>query len=165
MSGRGQRARRRIVASAGLARQLAVPHRRGARFAARLQGVAAPRPGLAELKAWPRWPALREPEQARVWALTALLAGRDALADAIDGEWLRAYAAHVGDAVLDAILDLPPGGDRPLPAADELVPRGRELARLGLPPMLADAMKLTPASDPAAARFVAQAEQMLGARA
>jgi hypothetical protein len=165
VSGRGQRARRRIVAGADLARGLAIPHRRGARFAARRQGAPTPRLGLAEFRAWPRWPTLSDARQQRVWALAALLAGRDALADAIDGGWLRAYAAHVGDAVLDAVLDLPPGGDRPLPAADDLVSRGRELARSGLPPMLADAMGLSRTDDPTAARFVAQAEQMLGARA
>lgn len=146
-------ARTRLYGALATARAAGVPLTRAARLLDR--GVRAR--SLGELLGWPRWPALPGAAQERVWRLTALVAARDALPEVIDGATLRGLAAAVGEDRLEAVLDLPPGGDAPLPPTTTLGETGRRLAGAALPPALG--ARLGHAGNrPDAARHVAAAE-------
>lgn len=108
--------------------------------AARLLDAGGRAGSLGDLLAWPRWPALPDEECERVWRLTALIAARDALPAVIDGATLRGLAAAVGEDRLEAVLDLPPGGDAALPPAEGLGETGRRIAEAALPAALAARM-------------------------
>ncbi|PCD03210.1 hypothetical protein COC42_01970 [Sphingomonas spermidinifaciens] len=126
---------------------------------ARLLDRGARAGSLADLMTWPRWPALPPDQRERVWRLTALIAARDALPDVIDGATLRGLAAAVGEDRLEAVLDLPPGGDAALPPTTTLGEAGRRIAEAALPAALAT--RLGHASDrPDAAHHVAAAEEI-----
>ncbi|WP_066544036.1 MULTISPECIES: hypothetical protein [unclassified Sphingomonas] len=146
-------ARRRLVARARLARDHGVAPRRSARLAGSPPAATV---SLAELAHWPGWPAGASDAQAAAFKLIALVAARDALGRVIEGHMLRAFAAEVGEGVLEAVLALPPGGDRPLPPPAQLRAQGEALARGALPGALRPAGAQT--ADPQAARFVAIAE-------
>lgn len=153
----GADTRRRLVASAMLARQLDPAPRRGAA----LLGVRGRTPPtLAELADWPRWPTLDGDAQLRIFALAALVAGRDRLAREIDGERLRDVAALVGEDALEAVLALPPGGDRVLDPPKMLPAAGRALAEQALPPTLAHRLGRCGRDLPQGDAFVHAAERI-----
>ncbi len=158
MSARGARLRLAEIVQAAGTVGMAVT--RADRFAARIGRRPATRVPLAELLRWPVWPGLAEDEVERLWRIAALVAARDALPEMIDGAALRAYAAPVGEAALEAVLDLPAGGSAPLAPAANLAQQGRQLAERGLPSPLAAAMGLGSAADVDAAGQVALAERI-----
>lgn len=106
----------------------ASPATRGERFL-RARSGARP-PGFAALLAAPRWPVLDDAGRELVAMAALLIAGRSALARMIDGARLRAYAALVGDAVLEAVLAHDGGDQEPLPPADGLAGAARALLDL-----------------------------------
>lgn len=158
MSGRSTRARLADVTRAARAAGMAAT--RAERFAARTGHRPAARVPLAELRHWPAWPALDSGEVERFWCIAALVAARDALPGMIDGAALRAYAGPVGEAALEAVLDLPGGGASPLAPAAKLAQQGRQIAERALPPALAAAMRSGSAGDADAAGQVALAERI-----
>jgi hypothetical protein len=158
MSARGARLRLADIAHAAGAAGMAVT--RADRFAARIERRPAARVPLAELRRWPAWPGLDDGEIERVWRITALVAARDTLPGMIDGAALRAYAEPVGEAALEAVLDLPAGGGAPLAPAAKLIQQGRQVAEQALPSALAAAMGLRSAADADAAEQVALAERI-----
>lgn len=133
---------------------------RAGRFTARSEARPAARVPLAELRRWPVWPGLDGEEIERFWRITALVAARDALPQMIDGAALRAYAEQAGEAALEAVLDLPPGGTAPLAAPAKLTQQGRQIAERALPQALAGAMGSGSASDADAVAQVALAERI-----
>lgn len=158
MSARGARLRLAEVAhAAGIAGMAA---NRAGRFAARAGHRPAGRVPLAELRRWPIWPGLDDAEIERFWRIAALVAARDALPEMIDGAALRAYAEPVGEAALEAVLDLPPGGTAPLAPAAKLTQQGRQIAERALPQALASAMGTGSTSDAEAAAQIALAERI-----
>ncbi|WP_423605045.1 hypothetical protein [Sphingomonas sp. MS122] len=158
MSGRGTRLRLAEIAHAAGTAGMATT--RAGRFAARVEHRPAARVPLAELRRWPAWPGLGDDETERFWRIAALVAARDALPEMIDGAMLRAYAEPVGEAALEAVLELPAGGAAPLAPAAKLTQQGRQVAERALPHALAAAMGLASASDRDAARQVALAERV-----
>lgn len=162
MRGAGVAGRMKLRRAAELARSQGLAPARAARFAERMEGRApAPPPSLSDLRQWPEWPALPPENRSPVFALTALLAGRDALANLIAGSELRRYAEACGEALFEQALGLDGGGRFPLPDPSGLAAAGEELARHGLPPRLADRLGCRPAGDAEAARHVAEAERLL----
>lgn len=153
----GTPARSRLAASAALARRLDPRARRGA---ALIGQAARTPPTFADLAVWPRWPALGEVERGRIFALAALVAGRDRLAEEIDGERLRDYAAIVGEDALERVLALAPGGDRRLAAPPALGATGRMLAEQGLPRALAERLGRSATDLPQGDAFVRAAERI-----
>ncbi len=125
--------RDRLYASLATVRAAGVSTTRAARLLDRGERAGS----LGDLLGWPRWPALSEAGREQVWRLTALVAARDTLPEVIDGATLRGLAAAVGEDRLEAVLDLPPGGDAPLPPVDTLGKTGRRIAEAALPPALA----------------------------
>lgn len=158
MSARG--ARMRLAETARAVEAVGMAATRADRFAARVERRPAARVPLAELRRWPAWPGLDGGEVERFWRIAALVSARDALPEMIDGAALRAYAGPVGEAALEAVLDLPPGGGAPLAPAAKLAQQGRQVAERALPPALAAAMGLASASDAGAAGQVALAERI-----
>lgn len=158
MSARGARLRLAEIAHAAESAGMAAT--RAGRFAARVEHRPATRVPLAELRRWPIWPGLDGGEIERLWCIAALVAARDALPEMIDGATLRGYAEPVGEAALEAVLNLPPGGLAPLAPVAKLSQQGRQLAERALPPMLAAAMGLASVSDAGAAEQVALAERI-----
>lgn len=158
MSARGARMRLAEIAHAAGAAGMAAT--RAGRFAARVERRASARVPLAELRRWPAWPGLDGGETERFWRIAALVAARDALPGMIDGATLRTYAEPVGEAALEAVLDLPAGGTAPLALAAKLGQQGRQVAERALPQALAGAMGLASASDANAAAQVALAERI-----
>lgn len=130
--------RDRLFASLATARAAGVSTTRAARLLDRGDRAGS----LGDLLAWPRWPALPEEGREQIWRLTALVAARDTLPEVIDGATLRGLAAAVGEDRLEAVLDLPPGGDAPLPSVETLGETGRQLAEAALPTALAARMTL-----------------------
>jgi len=158
----GVAGRMKLRRAAVLARAQGLAVSRSARFAARMEGrPPVPFPSLSDLRQWPEWPALPHEDRFPVFALTALLAGRDALANLIAGSELRRYAEACGEVLFEQALGLDGGGRFPLPDPSELAAAGEELARNGLPPRLADRLGCRPAGDAEAARHVAEAERLL----
>ncbi|MCW4460975.1 hypothetical protein OK349_04595 [Sphingomonas sp. BT-65] len=158
MSARGARLRLAEIAHAAEAAGMAAT--RAGRFAARTEHRPAARVPLAELRRWPAWPGLEGGEIERFWRIAALVAARDALPEMIDGAALRAYAEPVGEAALEAVLDLPPGGAAPLAPAAKLTQQGRQVTERALPHALAAAMGLASAADAEAAGQIALAERI-----
>lgn len=158
MSARGTRLRLAEIARAASSAGMAVT--RADRFAARIERRPTARVPLAELRRWPAWPGLDDDEIERVWRIAALVAARDVLPGMIDGATLRAYAEPVGEAALEAVLDLPAGGGAPLAPAVKLTQQGRQVAEQALPSALAVAMGLRSAADADAAEQVALAERI-----
>lgn len=162
MRGVGATGRMKLHRAAALARSQGLAPARAARFAERLEGRApAPLPSLSDLRQWPDWPGLSPEDRSPVFALTALLAGRDALADLIAGSELRRYAEACGEALFEQALGLDGCGRYPLPDPSRLAAAGEELARRGLPPRLADRLGCRPAGEAESARHVAEAERLL----
>lgn len=131
--------RRRLAAGAALARAHDLVPGRAQRFAARCANASHPfpPPRLAELIEWPAWPLREEPVRRRIFAVAALLASHDSLAELISGAELRAYSAAIGEDLLGLVLDCPQAGDAPLPPPDRIDAAGEEIAARGLPPRLA----------------------------
>jgi len=150
--------RRRLAASAKLARRLDLAPDRAARFRLRSIGALPPAPSFAELCRWPGWPSHAADTQTRILTLVGLVAARDALSDEIDGMRLRSYAELVGEEMFEQLLALPPGGDRRLAPPAGIAAQGRRLAEGALPPTLAERLGHDAAIDTAAVRFVAEAE-------
>ncbi|WP_294260555.1 hypothetical protein [uncultured Sphingomonas sp.] len=144
--------RDRLYTSLATARAAGVSTTRAARLLDR-RGRAG---SLGDLLGWPRWPAMPDEGREQVWRLTALIAARDALPEVIDGATLRGLATAVGEDRLEAVLDLPPGGDAPLPPADLLGETGRRIAEAALPAALA--MQLAVLADYGDPAHVAAAE-------
>lgn len=156
--GAGARSRARLAQTVRFARAGGLIRSRAERFA---PGDAAPSPTLAEIVQWPLWPALDAEEQQRVFALTALVSARDALAEVISGSDLRDYAAPFGNDLFERALVLKGSGTRRLASPQRLADVGEQLARCGLPPALASGLGETVAGEPEAARHVAEAEGLL----
>lgn len=156
------RTRATLLRKARYARSHGLVRSRAERFAARVHGDTADgTPRLSEVERWPAWPAADVSDQRRVFALTALLSARNALAQVISGNALRLYAASVGDDVFERALTLGGSGTRTLPSPQNLTGEGERLAFHGLPPALARRLGQSTAGDAEAARHVAEAEGLL----
>jgi hypothetical protein len=153
-------ARLRLAEVAHAAGTAGMPATRAGRLAARAARRPVARVSLAELRCWPVWPGLDDAEIERFWRIAALVAARDALPEMIDGAALRAYAEQVGEAALEAVLDLPAGGTAPLAAAAKLTQHGRQIAERALPQALASAMGTGSATDSEAVAQIALAERI-----
>ncbi|MBB4858852.1 hypothetical protein HNO88_002178 [Novosphingobium chloroacetimidivorans] len=155
---KGAAARARLASAAGLARSLDLAPTR----ARRLAGASAQiRLSLAELGSWPQWPREPEAEQRRIFAVTALRASDDALRTVISGDTLRAYAAQIGEALLEDVLAKPGQGAAPLPPPAMLAAAGQATAHKALPPRLAERLGASGLHDREAARHVAEAEALV----
>ena len=155
---RGVTARARLASAAGLARSLDLAPTRARRLAS---ASTQARPSLAELGSWPLWPREPEAEQRRIFAVTALRASDDALRTVILGDTLRAYAAQIGETLLEDVLARPGQGTAPLPGPAMLAAAGQATAHRALPPVLAARLGAVGSHDREAARHVAEAEALV----
>jgi hypothetical protein len=150
--------RARLAGAARLAQSLGLAPTRSRRLAA---GVPQPRLSLGDLRAWPQWPSETEPEQRRIFAVTALRASDDALRTVISGDDLRAYATQIGETLFEDVLARPGRGAAPLPSAKTLAATGQAHAHRALPPILAERLGARGLHDGDAARHVAEAEALV----
>ncbi len=170
MTGAGASSRRRLKDAATLARTHGLAPSRAERLRMRHRGDGPPAriPTLDDMAGWPIWPLHEDRKRRTIFALAALLAGRDALSRLVSGASLRSYAAIVGEDMLERVLDWPRAGNASLPAAENLHDTGWALALAELPPSLADAVlpsvsAPTDGAPDASGNWVVEAEKLLTA--